>query len=198
MNNMPARLRHSMAVLLSVLGSSAASGATIYVPADYPEIQTAIEEASDGDSVLVAAGTYEERISFLGKAVAVLGEDAATTTVDAGLSKTQEDRPVIDFSSGEGRDSRLEGLTVTGGSSAWAGGIRIDGASPTVTRCRISGNEANSAGVGGILCTDGASPLISFCRIDNNIATSPDGAGGVKCDGGARPVFNECSIAGNR
>jgi len=48
---------------------------TLHVPVQYISIQSAIDEANDGDTVVVHPGTYYENISFLGKAITVLSVD---------------------------------------------------------------------------------------------------------------------------
>jgi hypothetical protein len=44
-------------------------GATINIPGDMPTIQEGIDEASDGDIVLIAPGTYHENILLDGKTI---------------------------------------------------------------------------------------------------------------------------------
>ena len=57
-------------------------GTTISVPGDYATIQEAINASVDGDSIAVAAGTFNENINFNGKSIKVVGEDQATTIID--------------------------------------------------------------------------------------------------------------------
>lgn len=52
--------------------------AIIHIPADQPTIQAGINSAVNGDTVLVAAGTYTEHIDFLGKLIVVKGENGST------------------------------------------------------------------------------------------------------------------------
>jgi len=61
-----------------ILAGQFAFAATIHVPADQPAIQAGIAEAENGDTVLVAPGTYmgtgNVNIDFRGQAVVVRGE----------------------------------------------------------------------------------------------------------------------------
>ncbi|HUT30198.1 MAG TPA: hypothetical protein VMX13_10435 [Sedimentisphaerales bacterium] len=49
----------------------------------YTSIQAAIDDANDGDTIIVHAGTYDERI-IVDKAITLQGAGSATTTIDGG------------------------------------------------------------------------------------------------------------------
>jgi hypothetical protein len=115
----------------------------------YTSIQAALEQAGDGDEILVGDGDYRENIDFKGKAVHLLSVNgAAVTTIRAALP-----RSVVSFRNSEGPDAVLEGFTITGGigssffmdggeSDSWGGGILSRDASPTIVNCTITGNSA--------------------------------------------------------
>ncbi len=145
-------------LLLGLLAISASPGHAASVPVSPGEnLQAAIDAASAGDVLELGAGRYDGDIDFGGKAVTVRG--VGTETVIRGTG----DGPVVTFSSGEGTDSVLDSVTVTGGEAARGGGILIDGASPTVLRCAIVRNRAAAQG-SGIHVTGG-----SLARIYNNL-----------------------------
>ena len=54
---------------------------TIIVPDDYPTIASAIGNATNGDTIFVKAGTYEEHTLFINKTLALIGEDKNDTTI---------------------------------------------------------------------------------------------------------------------
>jgi len=56
-------------------------GSTIIVPVDYPTIQQAVDNASDGDTILVYAGTYPEHV-LVDKSVQIIGNGSDVTVVD--------------------------------------------------------------------------------------------------------------------
>ncbi len=86
------------------------------------------------------------------------------------------DGTVVLFANEETRSTVLEGFTISGGDAFVGGGIRIQGASPTVRNNVISRNTACAAG-GGIFVFAG-SPLIEQNQIFDNRASSA-------CSGGA-------------
>lgn len=87
---------------------TARATATLNVPADFPTLQAAINAASDGDTVLVAPGTYTENIDFLGKAITVeSAQGPGSTVIDGGNQAT-----VVSFRSGESRAALLQGFTI--------------------------------------------------------------------------------------
>lgn len=131
-------------------------------PSDpFCSIQSAIQAAVDGDTVLVLPGAYLETIDFLGKAILVQStQGAALTTIDAGGAAS----PVVRFVSGEGPGSILDGFTVTGSGNydAPGGGVYSLG-SPTIRNNVVTLNYTNFGG-GGIYTSGGTieDNVISF------------------------------------
>ncbi len=132
---------NALTLLAAIIMPSVGLSATINVnPGE--SIQAAIDVAISGDTVAVSAGTYSEDIDFLGKAISVVG--AGTTTVIQGTGTGS----VVTFANGEGPDSILDSVFVTGGSALLGGGVTIIGASPTLVRNVVANNSASSRGSG--------------------------------------------------
>jgi len=95
-----------------------ACAATVQVPSEQPTIQAAIDAARPGDSVVVSAGTYSERIRLkAGIVVRSAGDDARgrlglrraeATVIDGDFDKASG--PGVTMAEG----STLDGFTVTG------------------------------------------------------------------------------------
>jgi len=157
---------------------------TILVPVDQPTIQAGINAALNGDQVLVAPGTYTERINFLGKAITVQGENGPEeTTIDAGDCYVgEEDCSVAVFSNFETMESAISGFTITNGKGSMCteglggGGVYCYKASPTIENCIITENSADYGG-GFLAEYSGSSPTITNCTVNYNTALTRSGGG---------------------
>lgn len=167
------------------------SGHTVQVPGDFATIQEAIDYSIDCMTVLVADGTYRgygnKNLDFRGKALAVLSENGASSTV---IDCENNGRGCC-FNPDEGADSKLDGFTIKNGTVVSGGGIYCsDYSHPTIMNCIISENHASSGyeeGGGGIYCSVDSHPDITNCIISNN---TTDGSHG--CNGGGIYLDNAC------
>ena len=136
--------------------------AVLDVPARYPNIQTAIDSAVPGDTVLVAPGRYYENIRYKGKGVVVASRfarsrnvaDIERTIIDGSRPAHPDTGTVVRFVNQEDSTAVLEGFTITGGTGTiWldakdvayfreGGGILCELGSPTIRYNHIVGNEA--------------------------------------------------------
>ncbi len=174
-----------------MLISGVAYGAIINVPGDQSTIQAGIDAASDGDTVLVADGTYtgdgNKNLDFGGKAITVTSTNGASSTV---IDCENNGRGFY-FHSGETSSSVISGFTITNGFATIlpnnnGGGIFCDGASPRIIHNIIVGNEAV---YGGGICSIKSSLHI----IDNTIAWNKAtgyGGGGIYCGAASPMVLN--------
>jgi len=100
---------------------------------DYLTIQEAVDAAANGDTILVAACVYEERVSVLGKNVAILGagwESTEITTTEVGFTVSLDERPQGDVT------SRLSDIRVTN-TGPLGRCVRIAHLVVALERCRI-------------------------------------------------------------
>jgi hypothetical protein len=136
----------------------------LYVPSQYSTIQSAIDNALDGDNVVVSPGTYLENIDFKGKAVTVRSTDpndpnvVAATTINGSNPPDPNFGSAVLFKSGEDNNSVLAGFTITGGTGSWLA-ISWDLHQIYWNRCG-----------GGILCYNMSAPTITKNVFTGNIA----------------------------
>ena len=145
----------------------------INVPADQPTIQAGINAAVNGDTVLVADGTYIENINFLGKAITVASHylvDADTshisaTVIDGSQPSNPDSGSVVYFIAGEDTNSVLSGFTITGGSG-------------TMTEFTNQGVVYPIRAGGGILCYESGARITANVIMNNNVPVFDLSCGG--------------------
>jgi parallel beta-helix repeat protein len=187
-----------LTILFLAVFTSTIHAVTVLVPSQYPTIQEAIDVCVDGDTVLVADGTYtgdgNRDIDFGGRAIVVMSENGPEVTIiDCEGSPSAWHRGFY-FHSGEDTNTVVQGFTITNGYHTSGGGIYcFNFSSPTITGNIITGNTASSYG-GGIRCSD-SSPTIAGNTISANTAGF-DG-GGIECWPNASPTITGNMISGN-
>ncbi|HUT30154.1 MAG TPA: right-handed parallel beta-helix repeat-containing protein [Sedimentisphaerales bacterium] len=177
----------------------------LHVPVEYSTIQSALNAAVAGETVILQPGSYDEGINIPARDITIKSADphdpnvVADTILDgAGY------RSVVVFSAGAGSPT-LTGFTITNG----ANGIYAEAARPIITRCIIEQNLGH-----GIRSVD-SEPTIVGCSISDNggagvslysleqntalvincrlLANALDG---VSCNDSDLDIIN-CLIAGN-
>ena len=144
-------------LVLACLFAGSASAATINVPADQGTIQAAIDAASDGDTVLVAPGTYYEKLNFNGKAITVASSGGAAVTILDGNNTG----PIVTFENDEGNTSVLRGFTLTHGFvNDYGSAVHLSGGAPTIEDNRFVANAGGTGYWGAAIGGDNSSPVI--------------------------------------
>ncbi|UCG46573.1 MAG: right-handed parallel beta-helix repeat-containing protein, partial [Phycisphaerales bacterium] len=199
-------MKKLMVALIFVLPAVVCAARTITVdndgPADFSTIQAAIDDANDGDTVVVSPGTYtgdgNRDMDFLGKAITVRSTDpndpdvVAATVIDCQGSEADNHRGFY-FHTAEDANSVLAGLTITN-AYAYGGGVFCYKSGPTIRACVIIGNYGTSSG-GGIDLRQRSNVTIDACTIQDNQSSFI--GGGIWVYGYSTATVTNCVIAGN-
>ena len=177
----------------------------LHVPDAFDTIQEAIDDADDGDIILVQPGEYVENINFDGKEITV-GSLFLSTGNEEYITETVIDGDfqcsVVTFENREGEDAVLTGLTIRNGQGTewwdddWdvntGGGIFCHFASPTLSNLVITENWAEYGG--GICIWRNSFPLVRNVRITDNSGLL---GGGIFCYLRSRPTFTYSVVSDN-
>ena len=162
----------------------------------FATIQRAIDGAADGDTIRLNPGTYIESINFIEKQLVLESlayEQNNFNLINATiLSSPPAGRTCLVLSGSESENATLRGITISGGSDPYGGGLVIENCSPVLENLIVRDNNAeigggiylsdsdallvdvtvreNSANLGGGIYITGGSPVLHGVWVESNIA----------------------------
>lgn len=144
----------SIVIIMTCLVASA----NLYVPTDYATIQEAIDNAKDGEEIVIKAGVYEENLR-VNKSVILKSEKGALSTI---IKAKDDALPVIKAESPLGSEISVKiiGFTIKGGSE----GVKFT----NVKGCEIAESSIEENRVGIELYA------VRFCDVHKNRIRSND------------------------
>jgi len=181
-------------------------------PADFNNIQAAIGDANDGDTIIVADGRYTGQgnrdINFLGKVITLQSENGPENCIIDCNGTYEENHRGFYFLNGEIANSILDGFTITKGYVVvickGGAGVYLDNSSPTIRNCIIKGNVAELDPYslcfcygGGIYVGKGSRPTITTCMINGNSVGKYGLGGGICCYYDSSTTIRNCIISNN-
>ena len=180
----------------------------INVPGDFDLIQEAIVAANDGDTVLVAQGTYLEHINFLGKKIMVASHYlldpgnpfiVANTIIDGSMPARTDSNSVVHFMSGEDTNSVIYGFTIRNGSGTLykGGGIVVYNSGAKIVHNRIINNKVLPSGYGGGIYAGGLGYQPQHMVIIEDNLIQDDSLFGLQPSGGGMLVNLNARIKNN-
>jgi predicted outer membrane repeat protein len=164
---------------------------------DYPSIQFAVDVSRDGDSILLADGTYSgdgnRDIEIIDKAITLrsVSGNPENCIIDAESTDDDRHRCIRLKNYDEEQRVTIDGITVTGG-HAGGGGFRVSGTSIIqLSNCIIEGNRSFHEGAG--VHSYATNVEFTNCIFRDNYAG--DWGGGVIAFND--PQFVNCTFSGN-
>jgi L-ascorbate metabolism protein UlaG (beta-lactamase superfamily) len=179
---------------ITLVHSSA--GNVLKVPQSYSTIQSAIDTAQNGDTVLVSEGRYYENINYEGKGIVVTSKFYQTknwqtvlnTIIDGSRYTNKDTASTVMFLSREDSTAVLDGFTITGGAG---------------TKYLFpNGTGTNKFQEGGGIVMHYSSAVIKNNYIVNNVtvpqtSVTNGGGGGIASMYGNPKIFNNVVVSNN-
>jgi hypothetical protein len=149
----------------------------------FTDIQSALNAAADGDTVLVMPGEYlvdyldfnrlhdpEDPDSPPVKDLVLCSKAGPEETVIGNSDPESQGWEMVVFRYGETRKSVLRGFTITGGGGRLGGapGVHCFRSSPVIEDCILTGNNGGIGYGGGFGCCCRSSPILKNCIIKDN------------------------------
>lgn len=180
--------------LVVAVSATCACGADRLVPSQYPTIQAAVYASKNGDTVIIAPGTYTgpgNRDIVVNQNITIRSQDGPETCIiDCNGSPAEQH---IGFYINAGS---IAGITITGGYSTRDEGSAITcsyGSRVKLTNCILTNNRGTMGGA--VFCNRG-NMEIANCFLINNVNQGSGGA--ISCqDRESFLMLANCTISGN-
>ncbi len=187
----------ALALCIGLLFSSLATAGVLHVPGDFNQIHDAVQACAVGDTVLVAAGTYNDcthptegpestpACVIMKSGVTLRGAGPELTIIDA----QELGRGIfIEFVD----NCRVENLQVTNAyADVYGAGILIRNVDTTV---EVTDVRVTTCTDGGIICINNGSPTLRRVTMDHNGAKQ---GGGLAIEEGSSPQIIDCVVSEN-
>jgi hypothetical protein len=171
-------------------------GRTVTVPGNYPTIQEAVNDARDGDTIVVDPGTYYGGYSgvslVVDKAITIMSRNpddpnsVATTIINGyndGTDLSDWSNVGIIFTPNTDSRTILNGITIQ-----YCGGNIVDGADGDRDVNHPDGFDGGCYGGAAIRIQNGASPIIKNCIMIDNSLVGGDGGDGEDAQDSDNPL----------
>ena len=174
---------------------SEAPAEILLVPSEYSTIQNAINASDNGDTVLVAPGTYIENINYSGKNI-VIGSYFLTYGFDYFIEQTVIDSDssgsVVTFENGEDSSAVLIGFRIM--SSFANSPLKCIGSSPTLSHLSVRNNMFYSGSEAGIHLFNSNSKLDNLYIADNVKNSTGYGGAGIWVENSSISISNSLIV----
>ena len=149
-----------------------ASSTVIIVPDDYATIQTAISNATEGDTIYVKKGTYWEGFE-ISKPLTLIGENKETTIMTGSLTVTQDNVTISGFTFSSIQLRVVSYCNISGNKiTGYDSGVQVIGTPPIFASYNtINGNDILST-VEGVLLSFSSNNKVTGNNILNSSRTS--------------------------
>lgn len=162
-------------MVIVLIGLSSLEAATIVVPSPGRNtIQEAINQAQEGDTIVISPGRYQENLIIDGKSINLESKNPGKAAILDGGNKG----PCLILKNGS--SGKIQGLIIqngnAGGNKGEGGGIACYQSNPKIVRNTFRNNVADQGLGGGIFCCQSA-PVIDKNAFYNNRAEQGEGSG---------------------
>ncbi len=193
-------------IFIPILTLGALTAEVLHVPSQYSSIQDGLDNAAEGDTVLVAPGIYYEQIYWPSytQDIKLIGSGVETTIIDGNQVETVI---IIPFSPGSApldTNTVVKGFTIRNGYALKGAGVRVIRGSPILEDLLITDNVAyyynsltDSFGAGLYISSD-SGVIVRNVTIRNNVNMGSfySSGGGVYCRESS-PTFINVTVRNN-